>query len=68
MHFSQISAKNQPRNLKFVHYYFLAMRNNISIGGFRAPGTPSRYALARSRDSEVIFSAVASSCHLLLPL
>jgi len=33
MHFRYISAKIQPKNLDLVHYLFLAVRGNISIGG-----------------------------------
>jgi len=44
-HLKPISAKIQPKNLKRVRYYFLAMpgRGNISIG--RGPGTLLGYAL-----------------------
>jgi len=32
MHFKHILANIQPKNLKLVHYSFLAVRDNISIG------------------------------------
>jgi len=31
-HFRHISAKIQPKHMKLVHYLFLAVRGNISIG------------------------------------
>jgi len=31
MHFKHISAKIQPKNLKLVHYYILAVRRKIWI-------------------------------------
>jgi len=43
MHFRHISAKIQLKNLKLVHYYFLAVRGNNLI---RERAVPS-YILAR---------------------
>jgi len=40
MHFRHISAKIQPKILKFVHCKFLALRDNISIVGTRASWAP----------------------------
>jgi len=40
MHFRHISAKIQTKNLKLVHYQFLAVRGNISIGAERSSWPP----------------------------
>jgi len=44
MHFRQISAKTQPKNLKLVHYLFLVCARQHSIEG---PGAPLRNALVQ---------------------
>jgi len=58
MHFRHISAEIQPKNLKLIHYWFLAVRGNILLG----LGTHLFVKKPRPEDSEVTFSVYPVKC------